>query len=131
MLVVGNPCNSMCLILQHYVKDIPKENFSAMTRLDHNRALFQIADKVGCHINDIQNLAIFGNHSPTMVPYVDQVTIKGKRVTLDHEWVAKTFIPCVQQRGAEIINARKLSSAASAANAAMNHITTWVNGSNG
>lgn len=104
-----------------------------MTRLDHNRSLHQISDKVGCHINDIKKFAIFGNHSPTMVPFLDQATVNGKRVAdlVTHQWVEQSFIPSVQQRGAEIIKARKLSSAASAANAAMNHMTTWVNGSNG
>jgi malate/lactate dehydrogenase len=88
VLVVGNPCNTMCLILSHYVRDIPKENFTAMTRLDHNRALYQISNKVGCHISEIENLAIFGNHSPTMVPYVAQVKVRGVKANLDQQWVS-------------------------------------------
>ncbi|CAD8117338.1 unnamed protein product [Paramecium sonneborni] len=128
VVVVGNPCNTNCLILANQIKDIPKENFTAMTRLDHNRAQHQLADKLGVHSTDIRKIAIFGNHSPTMVPYIDQMTAKNHKATVDQQWVTQTFIPTVQQRGAEIIKARKLSSAASAGNAAMNHITTWVNG---
>lgn len=133
VVVVGNPCNTNCLIAQHYAKDIPRENFTAMTRLDHNRGLSQLAQKVGCSVTDIENFSIWGNHSPTMVPSLANTLIKGKKATdiLEHKWIDTFFHPKVGKRGAEIIEARKSSSAASAANAAMEHIRDWVLGSNG
>jgi len=133
VLVVGNPANTNAMITQTFAKDIPKENFSAMTRLDHNRALYQLAQKTGSHVNDIEKLAIWGNHSPTMYADVTHATVNGKKATdlVDNDWINKTFIPTVQQRGAAVINLRKLSSAASAANAALEHIRDWVSGSNG
>jgi len=133
VLVVGNPANTNCLIASTFAKDLPKENFTAMTRLDHNRALYQLANKTNTHINDIEKLCIWGNHSPTMYADVTHASANGKKVTdlVDNDWINKTFIPTVQQRGAAVINARKLSSAASAANAAMDHVRDWVHGTKG
>jgi malate dehydrogenase len=134
ILVVGNPANTNAMIAAHYAKNIPKENFTAMTRLDHNRALHQLAQKTNSNpIYDIEKLCIWGNHSPTMFPDLTNTTVNGKRALdlVDNEWVNKSFIPVVQQRGAEIIKARKLSSAASAANAAIEHVRDWVLGTNG
>lgn len=133
VIVVGNPANTNCLIAAHYAKDIPKENFTAMTRLDHNRGLTQIAEKTGSRVVDIRNFAVWGNHSPTMYPDLTYTTINGKNATnlVDKDWINNEFIPVVQQRGAAIIKARKLSSAASAANAAIDHIRDWVYGTNG
>jgi malate dehydrogenase len=133
VVVVGNPANTNCLIAAHYAKDIPKENFTAMTRLDHNRALAQLALKTNSTVNDIEKLCIWGNHSPTMYPDVHHVTVKGKNATelVDNNWVNNEFIPTVQQRGAAIIKARKLSSAASAGSSAIDHIRDWVLGTNG
>jgi len=104
-----------------------------MTRLDHNRALYQLAAKTGSHVNDIEKLAIWGNHSPTMYADITHATVNGKKALdlVDNDWINKTFIPTVQQRGAAVINLRKLSSAASAANAALEHIRDWVSGSHG
>ena len=132
-IVVGNPANTNCMIAAHYAKNIPKGNFTAMTRLDHNRAIHQLAAVAGAHINDVEKAFVWGNHSPTMVPDISVATIAGKPATsiVDNSWVSNEFIPVVQQRGAAIIKARKLSSAASAANAAMNHIHDWVLGTNG
>jgi malate dehydrogenase len=131
-IVVGNPANTNCLIASHYAKDLPRENFTAMTRLDHNRALTQLALKTGSKVTDIKNLAVWGNHSPTMYPDIRYTTINGKKATdlVDKNWVSSEFIPRVQQRGAEIIKLRKLSSAASAGNAAIDHMRDWVFGSN-
>lgn len=133
VIVVGNPANTNCLIAQHYAKNLPKENFTAMTRLDHNRGLYQLAKKFDCTLDDVKNFAIWGNHSPTMYPDVTNVTIKGQKVydKIDKEWLNKDFIPKVQQRGTAVINARKQSSAASAGNAAINHIHDWALGTNG
>lgn len=130
-IVVGNPANTNCLIAQHYAKDIPKENFTAMTRLDHNRALTQLALKTGSKVTDIKNLVVWGNHSPTMYPDVRNATVNGKRALdlVDKEWINTEFTPRVQQRGAEIINLRKASSAASAGSAAIDHMRDWVLGS--
>lgn len=131
VLVVGNPANTNCLIASHYAKDIPKENFTAMTRLDHDRALFQLASKTGSKVTDIRKLCIWGNHSPTMYPDLTNTTVHGKLIapTLDHTWVDTVFNPKVGKRGAEIIDARGSSSAASAANAAINHVRDWALGS--
>lgn len=131
VLVVGNPANTNCLIAAHYAKDIPKENFTAMTRLDHDRALFQLASKTGSKVTDIRKLCIWGNHSPTMYPDLTNTTVHGKLIapTLDHTWVDTVFNPKVGKRGAEIIDARGSSSAASAANAAINHVRDWALGS--
>lgn len=130
-IVVGNPANTNCLIAQHYAKDLPKENFTAMTRLDHNRAVSQLALKTGAKVTDIKKVAVWGNHSPTMYPDIRNTTINGKNAfdLVDRKWVNDEFTPRVQQRGAEIIKLRKLSSAASAGNAAIDHMRDWVFGS--
>lgn len=130
-IVVGNPANTNCLIAQHYAKDIPKENFTAMTRLDHNRAQTQLALKTGTAVTDIKKLVVWGNHSPTMYPDIRSTTVKGKKATdlVDAKWIADEFTPRVQKRGAEIIELRKLSSAASAGNASVDHMRDWVLGS--
>jgi malate dehydrogenase len=134
VIVVGNPANTNCLIAAANAPDIPAENFSAMTRLDHNRAVAQIAQKTNTDQTDLQKLAIWGNHSATQYPDINHATINGNSVMSminDTEWVRNTFIPDVQQRGAAIIQARGASSAASAANGAIDHIHDWVNGTNG
>jgi len=130
-IVVGNPANTNCMITQHHAPGIPKENFTAMTRLDHNRALTQLALKTGSKVTDIKQLAIWGNHSPTMYPDIRNATVHGKKATdlVDGKWINEEFTPKVQQRGAEIIKLRKLSSAASAGNAAIDHMRDWVAGS--
>jgi malate dehydrogenase len=130
-IVVGNPANTNAMICAHHAPRIPKENFTAMTRLDANRALTQIALKAGCAVTDIKKMAIWGNHSPTMVPDVSNTTIAGKKFTdmVDAKWINDEFIPRVQKRGAEIIDLRGFSSAASAANAAVFHMRDWVLGS--
>lgn len=132
-LVVGNPANTNCLIAAHYAKDLPKENFHAMTRLDHDRGLSQLAEKLKCKTTDIEKFAVWGNHSPTMYPDTHYMTVKGKPVqsSLDAKWLNDAFIPAVQQRGAAVIKARGSSSAASAGNAAISHIRDWVTGTNG
>ena len=131
-IVVGNPANTNCLILQHYSPGIPKENFTAMTRVDHNRALTQLALKTGTKVTDIKQMAVWGNHSPTMYPDIRNTLVKGKKATdlVDKQWINEEFTPRVQQRGAEIIKLRKFSSAASAGNAAIDHMRDWVLGSN-
>ena len=131
-LVVGNPANTNCLIAMKHAKDIPSENFNAMTRLDHNRALASLANKTNVHLDEIQQLAIWGNHSSTMYADIHQTTIKGKNALelVGKEWYEKNFIPEVAQRGAAIIAARGASSAASAANAAIDHMRDWVLGTN-
>ena len=131
-IVVGNPANTNALILAHNCAGIPKENFTAMTRLDHNRALTQLALKTGSSVTDIKFLAIWGNHSPTMYPDIRNTIVHGKNATslVDQRWINEEFTPRVQKRGAEIIALRKLSSAASAGNAAIDHMRDWVLGSN-
>jgi len=127
-LVVANPANTNCLILQHHAKTIPKTNFSCLTRLDHNRAIFQLASKSGAKVTEVQNVIIWGNHSATQYPDVTHATIKGKpakEVIKDDEWVNNTLITKVQKRGAEIIKRRKTSSAFSAAQAARDHLRDW------
>lgn len=134
VIVVGNPANTNALITSHYAPKIPKENITAMTRLDHNRGLAQLAEKAKCAVTDIERFCIWGNHSATQYPDISHTQIKGKwapQVINDQTWVRNTFIPAVQQRGAAIINARGASSAASAANAAIEHIRDWVYGTNG
>lgn len=132
VLVVGNPANTNCLIAQSNAPSIPKENFSAMTRLDHNRALWQVANHLGAKVTDIGNMVVWGNHSSTMYPDLTNTTCKGVpiRSQIDNTWYEKEFIPEVQQRGAAIIAARKSSSAASAASAAVDHVRDWALGSN-
>lgn len=130
-IVVGNPANTNAMICQHYAPGIPAENFTAMTRLDHNRALTQLALKTGSKVTDIKKMAIWGNHSPTMYPDIRNTTVNGKAATdlVDAAWMSDEFTPRVQKRGAEIIDLRKLSSAASAGNAAIDHMRDWVYGS--
>jgi malate dehydrogenase len=133
ILVVGNPANTNALIAMNNARDIPRERFTAMTRLDHNRAIAQLSEKTGTPVRDIQKMTIWGNHSSTMVPDITQTTIGGKAALdlVDNEWVQSTFIPTVAQRGAAIIQARGLSSAASAAAAAIDHVRDWHHGTEG
>lgn len=125
VFVVGNPCNTNCLIAMHHAPDIPQSQFFAMTRLDQNRAQFQLASKAGVDISDVSNVTIWGNHSATQVPDVINATIQGKKAAdfiTDRSWLEKEFIIKVQKRGAEVIAARGKSSAASAANAILDGI---------
>ncbi|HET7175903.1 MAG TPA: malate dehydrogenase [Gammaproteobacteria bacterium] len=130
VLVVGNPANTNALIASSNAPRIPKKNFSAMMRLDHNRALGQLAAKTGTHVNDIKRMTIWGNHSSTQYPDINACTVKGKAAMklVDQAWVTGEFIPTVQQRGAAIIKARGASSAASAASAAIDHMRDWALG---
>ena len=131
VLVVGNPANTNALIAQSNAPDVPKERFTAMTRLDHNRAIAQLAKKTGAAVSDITNMAVWGNHSPTMYPDLFNAKVKGERawdVVSDEAWVTDDYIPTVGKRGAAIIEARGASSAASAASAAIDHIHDWVHG---
>ena len=130
VLVVGNPANTNSLIAQANAPDLNPGNFTAMTRLDHNRAKAQLAAKTDSHVNDIKCMSIWGNHSATQYPDVNHATVGGKRATelVDQGWLADEFIPVVQQRGAAIIKARGASSAASAASAAIDHMHDWVLG---
>jgi malate dehydrogenase len=131
VLVVGNPANTNALIAASHAPDIPGDRFTAMTRLDHNRALSQLANKTGSSVTEIRHLTIWGNHSATQYPDWSQATIGGQpveQVVGDRSWLEDTFIPTVAKRGAAIIEARGSSSAASAANAALDHVFDWVNG---
>jgi malate dehydrogenase len=130
VLVVGNPANTNALIAQQNAPDLDPKCFTAMVRLDHNRALSQLAEKTGAHTTDIKRVTIWGNHSSTQYPDLHQATVKGKPALGlgDQAWYKDTFIPTVQQRGAAIIKARGASSAASAASAAIDHVHTWVHG---
>jgi malate dehydrogenase len=130
VLVVGNPANTNSLIARANAPDLNPRNFTAMTRLDHNRALAQLAEKTGAHTTDIRKLTIWGNHSSTQYPDLSHTTVSGKaaKSLVDQKWIEETFIPVVQQRGAAIIKARGASSAASAASAAVDHVHTWVKG---
>ncbi len=130
VLVVGNPANTNALIAQRHAPDVPAERFTAMTRLDHNRALSQLAKKTGSAVSDIDKLTIWGNHSATQYPDVFHATVAGRPATelVDEAWLEAEFIPTVAKRGAAIIEARGASSAASAANAAIDHVHDWVNG---
>jgi malate dehydrogenase len=134
ILVVGNPANTNALIAQQNAPDIPRERFTAMTRLDENRAVAQLAEKLGVGVEDVNDLVVWGNHSPTMYPDLFNATVNGKRAwdaVNDESWVADQYIPRVGKRGAEIIEARGASSAASAANAAIDHVRDWVLGADG
>ena len=134
VLVVGNPANTNAWIAMKSAPDLPSKNFTAMLRLDHNRALSQIASKTGKAVADIEKLVVWGNHSPTMYPDYRFATINGESVKdmiNDHDWNANTFLPTVGKRGAAIIEARGVSSAASAANAAIDHMRDWALGTNG
>ena len=131
VLVVGNPANTNALIAQSNAPDVPAERFTAMTRLDHNRAIAQLAKKTGAAVSDITNMAVWGNHSPTMYPDLFNAKVKGERawdVVNDEAWVTDDYIPTVGKRGAAIIEARGASSAASAASAAIDHVHDWVLG---
>ncbi len=130
VLVVGNPANTNALIAACNAPDLSPRQFHAMTRLDHNRAMSQLAEKTGSHVNDIKKMLIWGNHSATQYPDIRFCTVNGKEAPglVDQGWYRDTFIPDVQQRGAAIIKARGASSAASAGSAAMDHIRTWVQG---
>lgn len=134
VLVVGNPANTNCLIAMSHAPDVPRERFTAMTRLDHNRALTQLAKKAGCEVTDVTDMAVWGNHSPTMYPDLFNAKVKGQiaaEVVDDQDWIENDFLPTVGKRGAAIIDARGASSAASAANAAIDHVHDWVLGSDG
>ncbi len=131
VLVVGNPANTNALIAQQHAPDVPAERFTAMTRLDHNRALAQLSKKAGVSVSDIKKMTIWGNHSATQYPDLFHAEIGGKsaaEVVGDQNWLENDFIPTVAKRGAAIIEARGASSAASAASAAIDHVHTWVNG---
>lgn len=133
VLVVGNPANTNALIARENAPDLNPRQFTAMTRLDHNRALAQLADKTGSSVNDIEKMVIWGNHSSTQYPDIHNTTVNGKDAMgmVDQGWYADDFIPTVQQRGAAIIKARGASSAASAASAAVDHMRDWALGTNG
>ncbi|GAF61910.1 malate dehydrogenase [Psychrobacter immobilis] len=130
VLVVGNPANTNALIAQRNAPDLDPRNFTAMTRLDHNRAMAQLAGKTDSTVNDVKKMIIWGNHSSTQYPDLTAATVNGKPALdlVDREWYEATYIPEVQQRGAAIIKARGASSAASAANAAIAHVRTWALG---
>lgn len=134
VLVVGNPANTNAYIAMKSAPDLPAKNFTAMLRLDHNRALTQVAKKTGTQVKDIKKLTVWGNHSPTMYADYRFATVNGESVKdmiNDQEWNANVFLPTVGKRGAAIIEARGLSSAASAANAAIDHMRDWALGTNG
>ena len=133
VLVVGNPANTNALIAQANAPDLDARNFTAMTRLDHNRAKAQLAAKTGAHVNDIRQMTIWGNHSATQYPDISYATVNGEAAgeLVDPAWLTDEFIPVVQQRGAAIIKARGASSAASAASAAIDHVRDWALGTPG
>lgn len=129
VLVVGNPANTNCLIASNNADGVPRERFAAMTQLDHNRAVSQLAQKAGVTVNEVSNMTIWGNHSPSQYPDAENAKISGKpayEVITDHDWLKNDFVTIVQQRGATVIEARGASSAASAANAALNHVQNMV-----
>ena len=131
VLVVGNPANTNALIAQRNAPDLDSRNFTAMTRLDHNRAMAQLAAKAGKHVSEVEGLCIWGNHSATQYPDIHRASVAGQQAMsmVDMDWYTGDFIPTVQQRGAAIIEARGASSAASAANAAIDHMRDWALGS--
>jgi len=131
VLVVGNPANTNCLIAMNNAPDVPRERFTSMMRLDHNRAVAQLAAKVGASVSDVTQMGVWGNHSPTMYPDLFHAEVKGAqaaKVVDDQAWIENDFLPNVGKRGAAIIEARGASSAASAANAAIDHVRDWVSG---
>ncbi|MFT3906906.1 MAG: malate dehydrogenase [Steroidobacteraceae bacterium] len=130
VLVVGNPANTNALIARSNAPGLNPRNFTAMTRLDHNRALSQLAEKTGTHVTDIKRMTIWGNHSSTQYPDISHATVRGKaaRDLVEQKWLEENFIPTVQQRGAAVIKQRGSSSAASAASAALDHMRTWFLG---
>ncbi|MBA3263498.1 MAG: malate dehydrogenase [Thermoleophilaceae bacterium] len=133
VLVVGNPANTNALIALSHAQDIPSDRFTAMTRLDENRAVAQLAEKLGVGVEEVQDLVVWGNHSPTMFPDLFNAKVNGEPAVdkVDMDWYENEFIPRVGKRGAEIIDARGASSAASAANAAIDHVRDWVLGADG
>jgi len=134
VLVVGNPANTNCLIAMNNAPDIPRERFTSMMRLDHNRAIAQLAAKLAVPVTDVSNMGVWGNHSPTMYPDLFHAHV-GEKIAVDvvddQEWIENQFLPDVGKRGAAIIEARGASSAASAANAAIDHVSDWVGGTDG
>ncbi|HAC35254.1 MAG TPA: malate dehydrogenase, partial [Gammaproteobacteria bacterium] len=128
VLVVGNPANTNALIAQSHAPDLDPRQFTAMTRLDHNRAMSQIAAKLDRPVTDLKRVTIWGNHSSTQYPDIDQLLAAGESVSFDQSWLENEFIPVVQKRGAAIIDARGASSAASAASAAIDHMRDWTFG---
>jgi malate dehydrogenase len=133
VLVVGNPANTNALIAMNHAPDVPNERFTAMTRLDENRAVSMLAKHLGGSVDDVQDLVIWGNHSPTMFPDLFNATFKGERAVdqVDMGWYENEYMPKVGKRGAVIIDARGASSAASAANAAIDHMRDWIQGADG
>ncbi len=134
VLVVGNPANTNCLIAMNNAPDIPRERFTSMMRLDHNRAVAQLAAKVQAPVTDVSRMGVWGNHSPTMYPNLFHAELSGKQaaaVVDDQAWIENDFLPNVGKRGAAIIEARGSSSAASAASAAIDHVRDWVRGTDG
>jgi malate dehydrogenase len=132
VLVVGNPANTNCLIAQSNAPDVPRERFTSMMRLDHNRAIAQLAVKTGARVSEITNMTVWGNHSTTQYPDITHAMVRGQNaheIVNDQAWIESEFIPTVAKRGAAIIEARGASSAASAANAAIDHVNDWVSGS--
>jgi len=130
VLVVGNPANTNALIATSNARDLNPRNFTAMMRLDHNRALSQLAQKTETHVSDIRRMIVWGNHSATQYPDLSHAEVAGKpaKSLVTRQWIEETFIPVVQQRGAAVIKARGASSAASAASAAIDHVHTWLHG---
>jgi malate dehydrogenase len=131
VLVVGNPANTNCLIAMNNAPDVPRERFTSMMRLDHNRAVAQLAAKVEASVSDVTQMGVWGNHSPTMYPDLFHAQVKGTqaaKVVDDQAWIENDFLPNVGKRGAAIIEARGASSAASAASAAIDHVSDWVGG---
>jgi malate dehydrogenase len=134
ILVVGNPANTNCLIAMNNAPDIPRERFTSMMRLDHNRAIAQLANKVECPVTDVSQMGVWGNHSPTMYPDLFHAKVRGELaagVVDDQAWIENDFLPNVGKRGAAIIEARGASSAASAASAAIDHVSDWIKGTTG
>lgn len=130
VLVVGNPANTNALIASHHAPRLPPSCFSAMTRLDHNRGLAQLARQLQCRVDELSRFVVWGNHSPSMFPDVSHLRLRGTvPPPLDQGWLERVFIPTVAQRGAAVLEARKLSSAASAASAAIDHMRLWAKGS--
>lgn len=134
VLVVGNPANTNCLIAMNNAPDVPRERFTSMMRLDHNRAIAQLAAKLAVPVTDVTQMGVWGNHSPTMYPDLFHAQVGGRQAAQaidDQEWIENEFLPNVGKRGAAVIEARGASSAASAANAAIDHVYDWVAGTNG
>jgi malate dehydrogenase len=134
VLVVGNPANTNCLIAMNNAPEIPRERFTSMMRLDHNRAIAQLASKLGVPVSEVTRMGVWGNHSPTMYPDLFHAQVGGKQASLvvdDQAWIEQEFLPDVGKRGAAIIEARGASSAASAANAAIDHMRDWIAGTHG